>query len=390
MRNRRVEALALAERWVIDSGVQVSGHGRFAGAFNAWYDFERRRFQYVYPEITGYGITALLDIRTRQGGGAELRKRAEAAGDWVIRRAIHPCGGIRPRDAYKRQERSTVFAFERRLVVTFDSGMVLFGLTNLHEASGKASYLSAALRIGDFLIDRAQKRDGSFHACYEPEQRRWIRHTDKWSTQSGPYHAKLALGLLDLGRLTGRTKYTRSANRICDWTLKVQQPSGRFVCYKEDGSTHLHPHLYAAEGLLCTGLGLGRDDYLRGAARAVHWVLGQVRADGSLPCRIGARAVINTNERSDTLAQALRLGAACSSMGLLPAAETATLVRLENRLLSYQRLKTPQKGGFYYGREMDGEERNHVNFWCTAFALQGLAFQEDVARGRRVRCELFI
>jgi hypothetical protein len=387
--NRRVSALALAERWMLDSGVQVPGRSPSAGAFNAWYDFESRRFQYVYPEITGYGITALLDIRSRHGGRG-LLKRAEAAGDWVIRRAMHPCGGIRPRDAYERQERSAVFAFERRLVVTFDSGMVLFGLTNLHEATGKTKYLNAARRVGDFLVDKAQKRDGSFHACYEPSRKRWIHHRDKWSTQSGPYHAKLALGLLDLGRLTGRAKYIHAAQRVCDWAVKGQTSSGRFICYEEDGSTHLHPHLYSAEGLLCAGLTLGRRDYLRSAARAVSWALGQVKTNGGLPCRVGARTVINANERSDTLAQTLRLGAACVSLELLTASETAKLSLLERRLLSYQRLKSPQKGGFYYGREMNGEGRDHVNFWCTAFALQGLAFREDVSRGRSVRCEFFV
>ena len=387
---RRVQALALAERWVLGSGVQVSGRGRSAGAFNAWYDFESHRFQYVYPEITGYGITTLLYIRARHGGN-DLLEGAKAAGDWVIRHAMHPCGGIRPRDYYERQERSAVFSFERNLIVTFDSGMVLFGLTNLYEATGKTLYLNAARRVGDFLLDRAQKRNGSFHACYEPARRRWIHHPDKWSTQSGPYHAKLALGLLHLGRLTGRAKYARAAERTCDWTLKAQRHSGRFVCYQEEGSTHLHPHLYAAEGLLGAGLSLNRNDFLRSAARAVCWALGQVKANGSLPCRVGAHAAdANTNERSDILAQTLRLGAACSGLGLLPAAQTGTLAQLERRLLSYQRLKAPQKGGFYYGREMSGESRDHVNFWCTAFALQGLAFHEDVARGRSVGCELFI
>lgn len=386
----RKAAFSLAARWVLDSGVQVGGRGPLGGAFNAWHDLESRRFQYVYPEITGYGITTLLYLDSL-GRPGNILARSCKAGDWILRHAIHSSGGIRPRDFYERQERSPLFSFDRRLVVTFDSGMVLFGLTNLYEASGRGEYLKAARRVADFLIGSAQKKDGFFHACLDPGRSGWTERPDKWSAQSGPYHAKLAIGLLHLARLSGQALYRRSAERLCRRSLKAQRPSGRFVCYRADGSTHMHPHLYAAEGMLWAGLELDEPRFVESATQAVAWALSVQRPDGGLPCRAGEiRQETNSNERSDTLAQALRLGALCLGLGTLSSSARPRLDRLERRLLAFQKKRGPQAGGFLYGQEMNGESRSHVNFWCTAFALQALAMRCEQAAGRTPDARHFI
>lgn len=386
---KRLDAIAAAKRWIIRSGIQIQAPRSAAnGAFNAWYDAEERRFRYAYPEITGYGITALLYLNSLRADPVLIKKGC-LAGDWVIRRALHPCGGIRPRDHYDRQERSLVFSFERQLVVAFDSGMVLFGLMTLYDATRRRVYLNAARRIGDFLL-KAQRGSGLFYACYNPARKVWIDKPDKWSTQSGSYHAKLALGLLDLQRLTGQEKYRRGTLKACRAMLMLQLPSGRFLSYRSDKSTHMHPHLYSAEGMLMAGLTLKRPDLMHSAARAVRWTLSEQLPDGGLPCLVGERGLRNLNQRSDVLAQTLRLGALCYGLGLLPKSVLPSLAKLERKLRTYQVKTSLQKGGFRYGQELNGECREHVNFWCTAFALQALAMHEEVRSGRTPDHDFFI
>lgn len=385
---KRGQAARAAERWILDSAVQVRA-GKLRGAFNAWYDLETGGFQYVYPEITGYGITNLLYFNSLEHD-RKLVARAELAGDWVIRRAMHPCGGIRPRDHYDRRERALVFSFERQLVVTFDSGMVLFGLTNLFEATGKKGYLAAARRVGDFIARKAQRRDGSLYACFNPVSRTWIDKPDKWSTQSGSYHAKVAMGLLHLARLTGERLYRDSAVGVCEWSLKTQKPSGRFVSWRTENATHQHPHLYSAEGLIWAGLELERPDFISAAVRAVEWSLSEQDQTGGLPCAVGDRGLRNPHQRSDTLAQCLRLAAIFRARGLAPKTWEPKLAKLEKRLLSLQRLSRPHAGAFRYGEEMSGERREHLNYWCTAFAQQALRMREDAASGRVPGVQFFV
>ncbi|OGR88253.1 MAG: hypothetical protein A3J74_01485 [Elusimicrobia bacterium RIFCSPHIGHO2_02_FULL_57_9] len=385
---RRGAALSAVTRWVDRCGVQVR-RGALAGAFNAWYDLEARRFAYVYPEITGYGITTLLYLDSLTSRHRRLA-RARQAGDWVLDRALHPDGGIRPRDYFERQERSPLFAFERHLSVSFDSGMVLFGLTNLFAATRDVRYRRGALKVGSFLTDQVQKKDGWFHACLVPVWRGWEERLDKWSAQSGPFHAKLAMGLIQLSRVTGEARFARAGAKACERSLKAQRPNGRFVCYRADGSTHMHPHMYAAEGLLWAGLELGRAAFVRSAARAAAWALSVQEPDGGMPCRAGERpGQFNRNQRSDILAQVLRLATVCQALGALPRAAAGAMDRLERRLLSFQNVVGPQAGGFRYGAEMNGESRNHVNFWCSAFALQALAMRRE-ATGRVPSMGFFI
>lgn len=387
---RRRAAAAAAARWITDSGVQVADRrSRVFGAFNAWYDVEEGRFQYVYPEITGYGMTALLYLNAL-APEERLVEKARKAGDWTMRRAMHPCGGIRPRDHYDRRERALLFSFERHLVVTFDSGMVLFGLCDLYQATGRPGYLSAARRVGDFLALRARRKDGSFYACYNPSTGRWIDKTDKWSTQSGSYHAKCAMGLLRLARLTGERRYRDAAVGVCEWSLAQQRPNGRFVSWRAEQATHMHPHLYSAEGLLFAGLELQRPDFVTAAARAVGWSLAEQEKDGGLPCAIGERGLRNPHQRSDTLAQCLRLGALLRGRGLAPASWERPLARLEAKLLGYQRRGGPHAGGFAYGEEMNGERREHLNFWGTSFALQALRMRADAIDGKVPSLEHFV
>lgn len=382
---RLARAIQSAGRWIVQSGIQIRDPRLPTwGAFNAWYDMDSKRHRYVYPEITGYGILTLLYLDDRRHD-LRLLELARIAGDWAIQRAIHPCGGVRPRDFYEQSERDALFLADREVIVTFDSGIMIFALADLYEKTKSSSYLNASRQVADFVVDCAQKKDGLLYACYDPQKLHWLDDPAKWSTQSGPYHAKLSMGLLRLHQLTNETKYRLATERLCEACLKLQLPNGRFVTYRREKATHLHPHLYAAEGMLYAGKALGDERLTRSASKAAQWALDQQVADGGIPCVVGfgRSGAVNQNQRSDTLAQALRLALLCHARGELPARSLKKLPALMRRLLSFQNTRGPQAGGFLYGQEMNGVQRNHLNFWATAFALQALVLYDEVIQRRR-------
>ncbi len=376
-----MDNISAAVDWLLNSGIQNTS-GDHAGGFNGWFDLDAGSYPFVYSEITGYGITTLLFAHSIRKENIFIG-RAELAARWVIGRAMHECGGARTR-AYNSNP-DAAYSFENNIIYIFDNGMILPALVNLHSITGKGEHLEAAKRIADFLISM-QKPDGMFYAAYDANNDRRIDSSAKWSSQSGSYHAKLAIGMADLYKTTKEEKYRQSAESICNASLKLQDNSGRFVTQKDEKSTHMHPHCYSAEGLLYAGATLNESRFIDSAAKATRWSLESQLPSGGVPCKFASG--FNTNERSDTLAQVLRLAVYLNSVGLIKFEKE--IERLHARLLDFQKKDGAHKGGFFYGTELDGTRRNHINSWCSFFALQALQMHAHFKNRSKIGLNLLI
>lgn len=353
--------ISLAKEWLLNSGIQdLKGAER--GGFNSWFDLDSGEYSYVYPEVTGYGITALLFLNDLFGGN--FVERARLAAKWLEEKALHPCGGVR--------------TGKNENIYAFDSGMVLYGLLNLYKTSGERQYLGFAEKIASFLLKDMRKGDSLFYAVYDPKTGEKKDAGRKWSDQSGSYHARIVLGLTSFHDITHDEAYKDAALTLCEKCLAFQESSGRFITSTADNSTHLHPHAYSAEGLLYAGMYFGREDFIRASEKAVLWALeGQCR-DGNIPKAFDGKRFI-AYYRTDILAQILRLGVILRAMGRLDGDFSRSLRRLRNRLLTFQYLgNDSQKGGFYYGFTLDGQRKKHINSWCSMFALQALIMYEEL------------
>jgi len=375
-----LDEIAAGMEWIVKSGIQNEA-GEHAGGFNGWYDMDKRTYPFVYSEITGYGITTLLFLNSLRNDRIFIQ-RAEAAAGWIIGKAMHECGGARAR-AYNT-EPDHMYSFESNMLLIFDNGMILPGLVGLYNTTKNEKYLEAAARIGKFLLSM-QKPDGFFYASYDANNDKKIDSQDKWSSQSGSYHAKLAIGLIDLYNATKDETFRQSAIKICNSALAAQE-NGRFITQQDENSTHMHPHCYSAEGLLYAGMALGKNDFVQSAAKAVEWALENQLPDGGIPCKFVDGKFI-THERSDTLAQVLRLALYLKNAGLL---EHNGIDRLRNRLLQFQKAAGDHGGGFFYGKELDGTRRNHINSWCSMFAIQALAYYSHFKNRSKIGLNLFI
>lgn len=363
-----ISRIILSENWLLNSGIQNISWDERNGGFNSWYNLDNKKYSYVYSEITGYGITLLLFLYKITGKKIFL-DRARLAGNWLINFAMHD-------NCIKARYYNDKFD---DITYTFDIGMVLFGLINLYKFTKAEKYLNSAEKIADFIL-KMQKPNGLFYSMYDIKTKKQSDTNDKWSRQSGSYHAKLSLGLLNASEILENSKYKKSAMSICNASLKFQK-NGRFMTF--GNKTDLHPHSYSAEGLLYAGIKLDKNRFIESAAKATLWSLNNQLDSGGLPSSYPD----DKNERNDVLAQTLRLGVVFLQKREIDKREK--IQRLRKRLLDSQNMYGKQKGGFFYGYE-NGKKLNHINSWCSFFALQSLIFYDRYLKNKNIELDLFV
>jgi len=374
--------------WILNSGIQNVGTSEdLDGGFNSWFDLDKKTYKYVYSEITGYGMTKLIYLYNRFGYKI-LLERAELAADWILKNALHNSGGILTRNYLEVDDNASGYSFDSGFVYTFDTGMVLYGLTSVYNATKNNKYLEAAKKIADFLVLRAQKNDGSFYAYYDSKNNKFISEYKKWSTQSGSFHAKIAIGLVDLYLITGNELYKQGAIKICDFAFLLQQSNGRFVSFLDNGGTYMHPHIYTCEGLTFVGVKLGESRFVTSACKGIYWTIDNMQKNGGVPCSF-VNNNFNFNERVDTSSQALRLLSYFLSKGLMQE-YLYKANQLSEHLLKWQKKDNEHAGGFYYGFNDDGKKLNHINSWVSMFALQSLFYSLDFNNGNNISIDTIV
>lgn len=364
-----MKEIELAKDWLLNSGIQ-NLEGEHKGAFNSWFDVNKRNYPYAYSEITGYAISTLVYLYDLTKERIFL-ERAKMAADWLMNKATHNSGGILCRYFYGRTE--FMGSFENEEIFLFDCGMVLNGMTALFELTKDKKHLEHCKKLADFMISK-QKSDGSFYAIYDAKNNKLVDDGEKWSTQSGALHNKLSIGLLNLYKITKDEKYKQSAIKICDYSLKFFQKDGRVVNFSKTGDSLFHPHCYAIEGLYVAGNYLKNKDYLELAKKATQYLFNNQKENGGIPQMFKDGKLIEF-ERTDILSQALRAG-------VLLNIEKNKLERLKSRLLEFQNLNKEQKGGFKYGFDDERNKYEHINSWCTMFALQSLILYKQLIENK--------
>jgi len=379
MNNPFSDSITLAKNWLLDSGIQnIDKEEKLNGGFNSWYDINKKNYYYIYSEITGYGISTFLFLDKFLDDNI-LVDRAELAANWIIEVAMHKNGGVKTRYYFYEEEGQKNYSFDSEILYTFDTGMVLNGMVSLYRKTKNKKYLDCSLKLVDFLMNKVMKVDGSFYAYLDAKKISLVDTEDKWSTQSGSYHAKLVIGFVDLYETTKDEKFKEIAMKICDNAFTYQESDGRFVTFRDSKNTHMHPHCYSAEGLLYAGIKLNVTRYVESAKKAIIWALdNQLESGGVSPLYVKDNYKFIRNERTDTLAQVLRLGSLLIKYNNLDGKYINNLEKLKERLLSFQEKEGQQKGGFKYGFDENGKKLDHLNSWCSMFAVQALILYQRI------------
>jgi hypothetical protein len=190
----------------------------------------------------------------------------------------------------------------------------------------------------------------------------------KWSTIPGAYHCKLSIGLLELSKLTDTPTYAQVSNSLCDYAKKLQRSNGQFITNPGSDIVFLHPHLYACEGLIYSGLTQNSDSHYMAGLNGVRWAMDRIDAgkDGGLIRSTGKESI----EQSDCTAQLLRLLLLCRSKlskSLNVSDLDVVIDRLHSRLLAFYISTGDAKGAMRYQFALDS-----ACSWCTMFSMQAL------------------
>jgi len=126
--------------------------------------------------------------------------------------------------------------------------------------------------------------------------------------------------------------------------------------------------------------------------RGMEWTRQAVSESGSVSAIYGRKGFA-FHERSDIVAQVLRLGTVLERLGVSRGVfDRKVLRKIRDHLLMFQFNEDgSQNGGFIYGADTDGRLRIHLNAWASMFAMQALWMYEEFTLKRKpVNLECFI
>lgn len=369
------------ENWLLYSDIRIKD-GQNRGALFGWKNLNPKSFPFIYSEITGYAVTSFSWIYSYLGNALAMQAARESA-EWIQRNmksdlivARPPVLGIEPNDLSD-------------LFYSFDNGMIVIGLVNLYKITNDVSNLVLAEKITQALIGRffdGEKLTARLDNSYNPMTKENTNGVVKWSTISGAYHAKLSLALLELSRLTNNSTYSKVSNSICDYAVKLQSSEGQFITNPGSDIVFLHPHLYACEGLIYSGIMQSNEEHHRVGLRGILWAIEQAELSkgGGLYSKTARDAV----EQSDCTAQLLRLLILCRS-NLVKFINSSKLDnvthRLHTRLLDFYITNGNDRGAMRYQLSLES-----ACSWCTMFSMQALHLWKIRNSGKLMWPEYFV
>lgn len=357
--------------WLLESGIYVlDKNDRNYGAAYSHYHCLRKKFELVYAEATGYLVSLLIYLNSKDED-ANLVDLARASGNWLVRLA-EKYGGTIVVGLDGNSEIREAFAF--------DNGVCCKAMLDLYGLTGDEQYLACAERIANWLVSRVSCGDGSFKPAFDVDSGDFIEDKRVYYKASGSFHAKIAMPLFQLYTLTENRETLDAAMRVCSWAIAQQKPDGGFPVNRYEDAVKLHFHCYTVEALLYAYASRNSEQFLQSAKRAVNWLLGQEKANGSFETWSGRGIVRITS--SYVPAQAIRIFLLLHKLTreerLIGAAERAA-----RNLVEWQASCPDRRiNGGFLGSKSTGWNRflarddPRVSSWCTMFAIQALDLWE--------------
>jgi hypothetical protein len=245
-----------ALRWLFNAQDQTK-----TGGISAGYSFVLGWLP-PYPEISGYMIPTLFDMRDSSHNtiSDECAERAIRIAKWLV--------GIQLENgAFKAVlpgEQSSILTraiFREAQPLIFDTGQALLGLLRAYEETKIAGFLQSSILAGNW-ISESQNQDGA-----------WSDNVYNGFCQT--YHTLVAWPLIKLWKITQIEKYRNSGIKTLEWALTKQTPQGWFRdnAFTPDARPYTHTIAYTAQGFLESGILLNDKRYLNAAKKTAEALL---------------------------------------------------------------------------------------------------------------------
>jgi hypothetical protein len=336
--------LSRAAQWFVSSAIQEPG-----GGVARYYRTDLERNLPISTEITGYALSALLDLGQQT--------EALAAARFLCREAWNGCVmpfELEPSDG-------------RLFTYFFDCGIIVRGLLAAWRATRDPEFLDVAAALGKSMITDFATVDGDYHPILELPGKQPLEYEPaRWSRAPGCYQLKSGLAWRELFEITGEVEFRLAYECLAE---KAVRSFRAFLPGHPDllkFVDRLHPFLYFLEGLLpCASESV--------CAAAIREGL-QLVTDH-------LQQTAGIFERSDVYAQLLRIRIYADWAQVVPLDQSSAEDEAAT-LASFQAVSDDPRidGGFYFGRR----EENwlpYVNPVSTAFGAQALRLWQQHRTG---------
>ena len=341
-----------AAKWFLCSGIQEE-----SGGVARYYLAEPARNARISTEITGYAVSALLELYDRTGD-PRLRTAGLRAAEFLL-------------NAWNNESVAMPFEWSASGEVPenhtyfFDCGIIARGLLRAWRESNDHRFLQGAYNCGESML-----RDFVNEADIDPililPGKEPLARDARWSRSSGCYQLKSALAWFELASITRDDRFTQA------FEIALQRELARHTSFPEQADSRnkvmdrLHAYSYFLEALLAVAERPEAEAALVEGIDHTARLLRDIRA-GFV--------------RADVCSQLLRVRLYAHGLGFVPldmpqAAEEAAWAA------SFQIASEAPRfdGGFWFGRR-DGVEMPFVNPVSASFGLQALALWHDAQAG---------
>lgn len=357
------------KKWLTSSGLVIDyAKDENYGAVHSFYDAKNKEYGFLYPEITGYYVSALRFLYELERDKKYL-DLAKHSADWLIHIYEKYGGIIQGLDGGKPRSKN---------VFSFDTAICAKALIDFYLLSDDKKYLDYGKKMVAWLIDEALDEDGFIKPLKNLDESKFIESSDLWYKQKGCLHIKIAIPLLSLYQVTKDNTLLEKAIKICNTYVNFQNDDGSIRLHRSGNVVNLHTQCYALEGLLYAFTLTHDNNYLAACKNALLWSSQKIEDDGSIELWFGSRY---RSKSSYATAQLIRL------MILLDKLNNNTLYKhqiqkLYSFLLSLQANDQDKKidGGFHeelYKTLFGWQKRNRINSWGSMFALQAISWTEN-------------
>lgn len=329
--------LEQAGKWFLHSGIQEA-----SGGVARYYRVEDKHNLPLSTEITGYAVSALLELYQRTKD-LEYLEAAERAGRYLF-------------GTWDRKLRTMPFEEDADRAYFFDLGIIARGLLRLWRVTGENWQKEIAHECGRSMMEDFAAGRG-FHAILSLPAKRPLPADPWWSRHPGAFQLKAALAWRELAELLNAPAFLKPWERQLEFSLSVWR---ELVEVEPDRRMdNLHPLGYFLEGLLPVLDRPACAEAMREAMSLYSHLLRELTPEFA---------------RADAYAQLLRLRLFAEAAGVLPLDRAAAREEFDH-ITAWQDASDDihRFGGFAFGTRQ-GVTLPFANPVSTAFCMQASAY----------------
>ena len=360
----------ITKNWILSSGLVVSdSNNENFGGVHSYYDEKQNNYGFLYPEITGYFLSALNFLNNIDSNPKYIELSKNSV-NWLMS-IDQKYGGI-IQGIYQKDS-------EKKLAYSFDTGICVTGILDCYKLTKEVKYLNFAQKLLSWIRDEAVQNNGLIQPVKDLESNKFFEEKKYWYKQFGCLHLKTSISFFKMYQLTKNESDLIMGKKILDQFRLFQNNNGSLSLHENESIIHIHSLCYALEGLIF-GYYITKDEnYLKTCEDALKWCSSKIENDGSM--QLWFDSSYPSAKTSYQIAQLIRL------MVLFDRATENKIFyndiqKLFNFMKKLHIVNGSQKtiGGFYeefYKSFLGWKIRHNVNSWGTLFALQSIHFKEN-------------